>query len=510
MSKIGKLSFLFGAISMVSLIVIRYLIGEWVPFCWVALGLFVFFMGLGIFWDRRFFKDFLTMKTTKHGMNMGVLILLMIALLAVINYLGAKYIKTWDFSVAQTNTLSPQSIQLVQGLTGDLKVHFFYKKGVEGNEENRRQFRELIKRYQDKSTKIHLDFVEVNERPDLAKEFGVDKGSGVVFLEYKGRKNRIEKIDEQEFTSALVKVTREQNKTIYFTIGHGEKSLEDAKEGLGLGSLKLMLENNRYTIKTLPLSQEPKIPSDADVIVIAGPVQNFQGFEITALEEYLKGGGGLLLALESQNTVGLEKLMIKLGIQMENNYVMNIVETILGSGVNQGPTMGALFSQENKITASFAKGEITLFRFPSSLRISAVPEGVTVDELVKTGGDAMSFRSLNFKDQGPQGSYTLVAEAQGKFPGAKEKSFHLIVAGDMDFLSNQMLYQNLNRDLVLNSIAALAKEENLISITPKEPQATQMIMTETKFGLFLFGFIIPLPLILLGISIGLWYRRRNA
>jgi hypothetical protein len=30
---------------MVSLIVIRYLIGEWVPFCWVALGLFVFFMG---------------------------------------------------------------------------------------------------------------------------------------------------------------------------------------------------------------------------------------------------------------------------------------------------------------------------------------------------------------------------------------------------------------------------------------------------------------------------------
>ena len=77
-------------------------------------------------------------------------------------------------------------------------------------------------------------------------------------------------------------------------------------------------------------------------------------------------------------------------------------------------------------------------------------------------------------------------------------------------MTNQMLYQNLNRDLVLNSIAALAKEENLISITPKEPQATQLVLTETKFSIFLFGFIIPFPLLLLGISIGLYTKRRNA
>jgi len=35
-------------------------------------------------------------------------------------------------------------------------------------------------------------------------------------------------------------------------------------------------------------------------------------------------------------------------------------------------------------------------------------------------------------------------------------------------------------------------------------------MTETKFGVFLFAFIIPLPLLLLGTSVGLWLRRRNA
>ena len=445
-------------------------------------------------------------------MSMGVLIILMLAVLGIVNYLGGKYYKTWDFSSAQTNTLSDQSIKLVKSLDSELKVIFFYKKGVEGNEENRRMFRDLIKKYQDQSSKVSLDFVEVNERPDLAKEYGVDKGSGVVFLDYKGRRNRIEKIDEQEFTSALVKVTREQTKTVYFTIGHGEKSLSENREGLGLGSLKTMLENNRYAVKELALTQTPKIPQDADVIVIAGPEQGFQEFEITALENYLKNGGSLLLAIEPEHSMGLEKIVNKLGVQFENNYVLNVVDTVLGRGINQGPTLGAVFSSVNKITKSFARGEVTLFRFPQGLKRTKVPEGVTVEDLVRTTPNSIASNSMKISGEGVEGSYTLVDEITGKFPGADEKAkpFSIIVAGDVDFLTNQMLYQNMNRDLVLNSIAALAKEESLISIAPRDPQATKMLMTETKFGVFLFAFIIPLPLLLLGTSVGLWLRRRNA
>ncbi|MFS4460907.1 GldG family protein [Bdellovibrio sp. HCB2-146] len=509
MSKISKISFLFAGISLVSMSIVRYLLGEWVPFCWLALGLAIFFLALALIKDRVFFKEFFTMKTTKEGMSMGVLIILMIALLAVVNYLGVRHAKTWDFSVSQSNTLADQSIKLAKSLDSDLTVRFFYKKGVEGNEENRRLFRELIKKYQDQSPKVVLDFVEVNERPDVSKEYGVDKGSGVVFMDYKGRRTRVEKIDEQEFTSALVKVTREKNKTIYFTVGHGEMSLDEAKEGLGLKSLKTLLESSRYTVLPLPLSQNPKIPADADVIVIAGAIQGFQPFEITALEEYLKSGGSLFLAIESQNSAGLEKIVNKAGIQLQNDYIMNVVETKLGRGVNQGPVMGSTFSMSNKITKAFPKNEITLFRYPQALKTVDRVDGIQVDEIVKTSNEAMAFKSLSVSAEGPQGVYTLVDEVTGTWPGGT-KPFSMIVAGDVDFLTNQLLYQNLNRDLVLNSIASLAKEENLISITPKEAQATQMFMTETKFGIFLFAFIIPLPILMLGASIGLWMRRRNA
>lgn len=511
MSKLGKISLLFAGISLVSMSIIRYIIGAWVPFCWVALGLAAFFLVLTIVWDRHFLKEFFTMKTTKQGMSMGMLILLMLALLIVVNYLGGKHYKTWDFSTAQTNTLSQQSIQLVKSLDSDLKVYFFYKKGVEGNEDNRRSFRELIKKYQDESPRVQLEFVEVNERPDLAKEFGVDKGSGVVFLDYKGRRNRIEKIDEQEFTSALVKVTRTSTKTIYFTVGHGEKNIDEVKEGLGLNSLKSMLENNRYTVKVLPLVQAPKVPEDADVVIVAGPSQSFQEFEVNALEDYLKRGGSLFIALEPEMPMGLEKLIKKVGIQLQNNYVMNVVDTVMGKGVNQGPTAAPIFSPTNQITKSFGQNEFTLFRYPQSLKKIEGVAGIAVDELVRTAANSAAFTNIALKGDAAQGSYALVDEATGKWQNdAKAKDFTVIVAGDVDFMTNQMLYQNLNRDLILNSIAALAKEENLISITPKEPQSTQLLLTETKFSVFLFAFIIPFPILLLGISIGLFVKRRNA
>ena len=510
MSKLSKISFLLAGISLVCMWIARYIIGEWVPFCWVALGMTIFFAMVPLVKDRQVFKEFFAMKTTKEGMSMGVLILLMLALLIVVNYLGVRHYATFDFSTAQTNTLAEQSIKLAKSLDSDLKVYFFYKKGVEGNEENRRQFRELIKKYQDVNSKIQLEFVEVNERPDIAKDFGVDKGSGAAFLVYKGRRSLLQKIDEQEFTSSLVKVTREKNKTIYFTVGHGEQNLEEAKEALGLNALKLMLERNRYTVKSLPLITEPKVPSDADVVVIVGPVQNFLDHELTALEAYLKNGGSLFMALESQNDAGLAKLVKKMGLELSGNYIFNIVDTVMGQGIQQGPTMGSVFSPMNQITKGFGQSEVTLFRHPQSLKKTQDVPGMIVDELVRTSPKSMSFSSLDLKKEGPVGAFVLVDQVTGKWDPEAKADFAVVLAGDADFMSNQMLYQNLNRDLVLNSIASLAKEENLISISAKEPQATQLVLTETKFAVFLFAFIIPLPILLLAIGTWLYVRRRNA
>lgn len=512
MSKLGKIFFLLSGISLVVFVVARFILGGFIPFFWILIGFAILFFVAALFFERAFLKEFFTMRTTKHGMNMGAMILLVLALLIVVNFLAVRNYKTFDFSNAKTNTLSDQSIKVVKSLDSDLNIRFFYKKGTEGNEQNRNAFSQLVKRYQDVSSKVRLDYVELNERPDLASEYGVDKGSGVVFVDYKGRKNRIDKIEESEITNAIIKVTQDKEKNIYFVDGHGEANLEDSQEGTGLNSLKLMLENNRYKVKTQAFTQVPKLPTDADVVVIAGPKQQYLEYEVTAIEDYLKAGGNLFVALEPKNNSGLDKLFQKLGIEFSNNYISTIIQAMGGLGVLPGPTAAKDFSVSDAVTKVFNKGEFVVFKQPMAIKKMAnTPTGITIDEIVKTGSNSMSFEDLAFKKAGSQGPFTIMARIRGKMPNAPDaKEFNIIVATDVDFMTNQMLYQNLNRDLILNSIASLSKEENLISITPKEAEKTQMTLTPTKFYIFLFGFILPIPILLLGTSVTLWTRRRNA
>jgi ABC-type uncharacterized transport system involved in gliding motility auxiliary subunit len=510
MSRLGKILLVVSAVSLLCFVVTRVLVGAWIPFMWIPLGLFVGGFIAAMVKDRRAVSGFLTMKTTKHGMNMGALISLVVIVLVVVNFLAVRHYKTWDFSGQQVNTLSPQSAQLVKNLDSELLVRFFYKKGVEGNEENRKAFRDLIKKYQDQSNQIKLEFVEVNERPDLAEQYGVTKGSGVIFLEYKGRKNRIEKIDEQEVSSALVKVTREKDKVIYFVVGHGERELDDAKEATGLNAFKQMLENNRYTVKTLATNLNAKVPDDADLVAVVGPSQNFQSYEIQGLADYLQRGGSLLLALESKQAVGLDRILAAVGLTPMNNYVFNVVETVMGKGIQQSQTMGTVFSSTSEISKVFGKGEAVVFRNPMSFKRNSVPDGLVLEDVVKAPEGSVSFDSLDIKGEGVQGSFPLVVSAKGKFLDAKTKDFNLLVTGDADFLGNQLLYQNLNRDLALNSIASLANEKDMISIATKEAAVTKLTMTDTGFYLFLLCFAIPLPVLLLATSTTLWMKRRHA
>lgn len=513
MSKLGKVFYLLSAFSFASAVVIRLLIGGWVPFLWICIAMAVGFF-VGATWnDRLLFKEFFGMKTTKQGLSMGAMIGLVFGFLVAVNFIAVRKYKVFDFSSAQQNTLSAQSIQLLKGLSADLQVFYFYQKGAEGVEENRRAFIELLKKYQDQSSFVKLEFVDVNERPDLTEKYGVNKGNGVVFVDYKGRKNQIQKIDEQELTSALVKVTREKDKVVYFTVGHGEKSLEDLRETTGAGALKGLLEGNRYTVKTLSLTEKGEVPTDADVLFILGPTQSFLEPELKALRMYLQKGGSLVVSLEQKTQHYLGSLLADLGLEAKDEYLVNFVDTAVGRAVNPQATTGMQFSPTHQITKPFEKNLFTVFRLPMPLQqASRAPEGYVIDPLVKTSDKTMSYKDTAFKTSGAIGTYNVAMAVKGRMNGAEATApeFSAVVFGDSDFMSNQLLYQNLNRDLVLNSVAFLAKEENLISITPKEIGITKMQMSETAFYLFIFGFIITLPLALLIAGGTLWVRRRHA
>lgn len=509
MSRLGKILYLISGLSLIGFLATRFILGGFVPQLWIPLGLFLACI-MGSLWvDRRLYLDFLMMKTTKHGMNMGGMILAVILMLSALNFVSIRHYKTFDFSLSHQNSLSDQSVKLLQGLESELKITFFYKEGGEDAQQNRKAFQNLVKRYQDVTSKVSLDFVEVNKRPDLAEQYGVTKGSGVIFVEYKGRRNRIDKIEEQEITSAIVKATREKEKNVYLITGHGEGDLENVRDPNGLSQLKSLLEGNRYQVKTLPLATKPEVPKDADVVLIVGPKQSFLDVELTALENYLKQGGNLFVAVDPGVDHGLSPLLAKAGVKLGNNYVITVMQTAFGRVADPSSTPGTDFSATHAVTKVFGKNEMVVFRMPQSIEAMAGSSGITLEEIVKAGENSIAYTDNKFQGEGLPGTYNLVGAVKGKL-GDGSSEFQMVIAGDSDFANNQLLFRNLNRDLVLNSVLTLAKEENMVSITPKEIAATQMTLTENNLYLFLFAFVIPLPLLMMGMSGYLWYRRRNA
>ncbi len=487
----------------------------WMPFMWALLVPGIFGFVFWIFDDRKNIVEFFTMKSTKQGLNMGALILIVVGFLVIVNYIGGKYYKTFDFSGNKINTLSDQSKKILSSLDSQVMVRFFYKNGSERVDENKKLVRELIKKYQDDSPQIQFEFIEMNEQTKLTQDFGANRGSGETFIEYKGSKNKVENYTEQDFTNALIKVTRTKKKNIYFIEGHNERNIDQDKNELGVSSFKQMLEKNSYLTKTLSLTLQPDVPTDADALLVLGPTQNFQPFELKAVERYLEKGGSVLLAFENHNSVGLQSILNSVGLELEKFYVFNVYTTAMGQVVNaQSPTVAVNYSSSSSVTNVFGANQMTVFSQPNALRITQTPASMNAEILVKTPANSVALKEIDSKDyQGEPQAYNLAVQIKGKYHNA-EKEFSLIVFSDVDFMSNLLLYQNLNRDLALNSVAELAKDTDLISVSTKEPTATKMLLPPPEFNQFfkfvVLGLFLPLPFLFLLVSLMLWFKRRHA
>lgn len=515
MSKKGRLFFALGLLSLLALVGLFFALGMWMPFMWIIIATALLSFTGGFYQDRGIIKEFFTMKATKNGMNMGLMVLLAIVFLSAINFTGARHYKAFDFSSNQINSISEQSRNILNSLDSDLRVFFFYKTGVERSEENKRIFRELVKHYQDVNTKVKLDIVEINERPSLAREFEASNGAGEAFLEYKGNRNKIENYNEQDFTNAIIKATRTSKKNIYFLEGHGERSLEDEKSELSLSGFRQMLEKNSYEVKTLSLAKETQIPADTNVLVIAGPHQQVLAAEVKAIEDYLKNGGHLFLLLDEKTPMGLGGLLKSFGLELEPHYVYNVFNSPMGQVVNaQAATVAVDYSTSNAITKLFTNSQMTLFRNPHSFKLIEHESTINQEVLVKTPQSSVALADVDSTDYtGTPKSFNLGVHVRGKLAGSA-KEFSAVIFSDVDFLSNILLYQNLNRDLALNTVAALAQETDLISISAKEPQATKMLLSPPEFNQFfkftVVGLFLPLPIVFMILSIVLWYKRRHA
>ncbi|MDH5458240.1 MAG: Gldg family protein [Nitrospinota bacterium] len=473
--------------------------------------------------DRKEVIHALKTRTALYGMNATVVIFVFLGILIAINVLAFHHKYTWDLTESSVYTLSPQTQKIAKSLPRKVKMTAFFQVGNPGRDE----FQQLVDGYKELTDQIEVELVDPDRQPAVVKQYGVTTYGAVVFESGK-QETKVKQASEENLTNALLQVTRDQQKKIYFLSGHKEKNLED-KENRGYLQAKQALEKDHYKVETLLLLQTGKVPDDANALIINGPEKALQESEITAIEAYLNQGGAVMLLLDPQQDSGLTPFLERWGVDIRDDLVIDPLAKLFGSDyttpivsqVSDHPitreigqqTIFPMLRSVQAITTEGLETTQVLFSGPKSWAEKEYLSGkVRLDPGIDLQGpvsvavvSSKEIKSININEQKPEAS----SETQTSEPPASTKKAHLVVVGDSDFASNQFFKLYGNSDFFLNTASWLAKEENLISIRPRTRKWSPITLTETQGNLtFLLGVLVfPGAVILMGLRI--WWKRRS-
>jgi gliding motility-associatede transport system auxiliary component len=471
-------------------------------------------------------------------------VLVVLAILAAINYLSTRHSRRWDLTNARQFTLSEQTKKVLAGLNKPLRVIVF------APSEGFQRFHERLDEYASLSRNFQVEYVDPDRKPAVAKPYEPLVAGGTIVLDYSGRVERVNDDSEQAVTNALIKVTRGQQNKVYFVQGHGERSADES-DPASYGTVVQFLTATSFGHDNVVLSQVRAIPQDATVLVVAGPKSDFFPSEIDLLKTYLAKGGKALFLLDPREKAdappltNLTALLKEWGIGVDDDVVINVPADY---AVKEGETVdvGQLAALKDTdgtfvLAAKYLPHALTqglgrvtvVFRMARS--ISSLPgdaSGHVAQNLIET--TASSWGETDIKrlttagqvarepskgdKNGPlslaaavSAPATITDAAKAETAGngdAPKRETRVAVFGDSDFASNGLLGAGRNADLFMNAVNWLAQQEDLIAIRPKSPEDRRVTLTADQERRIFYLTVLIVPGLVLLAGVQTWWRRR--
>jgi ABC-type uncharacterized transport system involved in gliding motility auxiliary subunit len=467
-----------------------------------------------------------------YGSNTVIITLVFLAIAVFVALISERHFWRIDLSEGGTYSLSEQTQKILKTLDQTVTVKAFFATGAP----EQPKARDLLDTFRYYSKNIEFEFVDPDRNPEAAKKHDV-RTYGTLVLEGFGKKQSIQTADEESLANALLKLSRKEQKKIYFLMGHGERSINDAERD-GYTAVRAALQKENHAVEELNLMQQAQVPEDAAAVVVAGPQKKLFDQEIASLEKYLQGGGRLALLLDPHKDAGLKDFLKRYGVDLGDNIIIDKLSRVFGGSYLMPVVTEYGF---HKISEGFS----LMTFFPEARTVDALkesPEGVHVEVLASTSPNAWGETDFDLLNQGQASqdekedlpgpvSIAVISEIdtskagrqaeetqEGKQPdsGEQEKSSaepkgkgQLLVVGDSDFISNSHFELSGNGDLFLNMINFLAEEEDLITIGSRDAAGRPMLMTPGQANLFLLTVMVLMPLVVIMTGIGVYRVRRS-
>ncbi len=454
-------------------------------------------------------KSSVAARQARYGATATLYTIVVIAVLILINWLAQmpRFNKTVDTTSNKRYTLSQETQKLVKGLKTDATITYIDKSS------NFDQAKGILDRYKNLSPKIHIQYIDYEKQPGVAREFGL-RSPGTAYVEIGPRREEAKALTEEGITGAFLKDLKGVRK-VCFVSGSGERSLTDTQE-TGLSAFKTLLQRDNYEADPVTLLDKTAVPSDCNVLVVAGPQANYTPNEVTAVKNYVEGGGRALILLDPPLDFGREHiapnpalvdLLKNWGVTENNDLVLE--QNPIGQLFNIGPEIPLITNYEAQPIVNDLK-EATGLPITRSLDVKN-GDKTTVDKLFSTTNQAVATTHLDSPDfeshTDKKGPFVLGA-AINYNTGKPNSSGRVVVIGTSSFLDNGTIGFQGNRDLALNTINWLSSDEDLISIRPKQPEDRRLNVNQHQMSVFLYCDIIILPLLIIAWGVGIFLKRR--
>jgi ABC-type uncharacterized transport system involved in gliding motility auxiliary subunit len=448
-----------------------------------------------------------------------VSIALILAMAGLLAWLSTRYDYAADWTANRSNSLSEPSIKLLATMRDPIRITAY----LYPDQTLRREISAYVERYQRHKPDITLSFVDPAKAPEQVRELGI-AASGEVVVEYQGRREKLRVISEPALSAALQRLSFAGESWLMFLSGHGERSIEGQAQA-DYGQLAKELRDKGLKVQALNLARTPTIPENTAVLVIASPQSNLLPGEVQLIRDYVRKGGSLLWLADPGTLAGLQPLADDLGISLPSGTAIYPDYQLLGTG---HPAVALVMDYgQHPITQDL--NNITLFPFARAIRPredsawQATPLLGSPERSWLESGPVQEQMRLDQAAGDIRGPLMLGVALQRNHPDYKPPETlnfadldktppqqRVVVVGDSDFLSNAYLKELGNQQAGTNILQWLANRDAQLSIDI--PQSKDVALNVPPWGYMLIagGFILALPLLLLGIGVVRWWLRHRS
>ena len=289
-----------------------------------------------------------------YSTNTLALAIVLFVILVIINGLSKKAFKRLDLTESKRYTISKSTKKLLGQLDDIVRVEAYFSEAPDQVKLVKDEVKDMLDEYDAfASGNLQIEFINPTEDDDLKQKLRMkgipeiqvqvrekDKievrnaymGLAVVYGDKQEVIPVIQKTTtlEYDLTSAILKTTRKETKTVGFLEGHDEVDIY----GQGFENLRKEL-GKQYTLRKIDVSQGSPIESDVSTLIVAGPQSPLQANEKYEIDQFLMNGGKIVFLVDavkmapgsiqaSPLSTGLTDLLSHYGIQLGNNLVQDI------------------------------------------------------------------------------------------------------------------------------------------------------------------------------------------